>query len=358
MSEPVQTSFNSPIERTEEILQRAQRQIDDYQHVVLAISGGTDSIVAANVMCELGPKYGFKPTAVAHINTGAALPQSRLVAKVFAEMHDLEYIEQGPRNQRNALAPRILRSGWPGSYPGHPSELGHGREWANRKEKPMQGVYMHFEGNQVWVSGVRKLESKRRSGTVSDGAIDNDKARRTWVSPIVGWTEAEKKAYIKKHNLPVSEGYLVLGFSAECVACAFDDKGLLTDLDLLAPELSYCIKSLAVWLGQLAIKGEVDIEPKQLCWGWEVGKNEEPKEKKLEEPIAWEWEEVESGKFEMNKYEGGEKTQEIIGCSAGSCATRNAPEWIMNLPNEQIIDRLDVEAHWNGRLNEVVGRFA
>jgi len=283
-------------------------------------------------MCRHGPEYGFEPDAVAHINTGAAVPQSRLTAKVFAEMWDLEFIEQGPRNQRNALAPRVLRGGWSGAFPGHPSQPGHGREWANRKAKPMDAVYMMFEGQETWVSGVRKLESKRRSGNVADGAVQSDKPRRTWVSPIVGWTDAEKREYILKHNLPVSEAYLILGFSAECVACAFDDRGLLTDISILSPELAYALQSVATWLYQLAKRGDVDIDPKRLCWGWEPNETADVSDT---EP----------------------QTQEIVGCSAGSCSTRNAPEWIRNLEPKQIIDRSDVTTIWDGGISEVVDRF-
>jgi len=297
------------------------------------VSGGTDSIVAADLMCRLGPEYGFVPDAVAHINTGASVPQSRLAARVIADKYGLEFIVQGPRNQRNALAPRVLRNGWPAAYTGLPSQLGHGREWANRKNKPMDAVYMRWEGNEVWVSGARKLESKRRSGNVADKAIESDKPRRTWVQPIMGWTSADKRDYVRKHFLPVSQAYLIMGFSAECVACSFDDRGLLTDLDLLAPELAYCIRSLALWLGMLAVRGDVDVDAKQLCWGWE--------------PNA-------ASDFEQEASE----TQELVGCTAGSCSTRNAPNWITQLPPEQIIDREDTLAAWDGDFEAVTQRFA
>lgn len=333
MATSKQASFTRPVERTREILERAARQLSNEAVVNLAVSGGTDSIVAADVMCRIGPEYGFTPDAVTHINTGASVPQSRLAAKVIAAKHDLEFIEQGPRNQRNALAPRVLRNGWPGAYTGLPSQLGHGREWANRKNKPMDEVYMRWEGQEVWVSGARKLESKRRSGSVANGAIDSDKPRRTWLQPIVGWTSAEKREYVQEHTLPISQAYLIMGFSAECVACSFDDKGLLTDLDLLAPELAHAIRSLAVWLGMLAVRGDVDVDPKQLCWGWEPDGDVD---------------------FDDMKNE----TKEIVGCTAGSCSKRNAPNWIADLPPDQIIDREDTLTAWNGDFDAVAERFA
>lgn len=363
-----QTAFTSPIDRTREILERAERQLDDHNVVNLAVSGGTDSIVAADVMCRIGPEYGFTPDAVTHINTGASVPQSRLAAKIIAAKYDLEFIEQGPRNQRNALAVRVLRNGWPGAFTGRVTDLGHSREWGNRKNKPMDEVYMRWDGHEVWVSGARKLESKRRSGTVADGAIDSDKPRRTWIQPIVGWTSAEKRDYVKEHFLPVSQAYLIMGFSAECVACSFDDTGLLTDLDLLAPELAHAIRSLAVWLGMLAVRGDVDVDAKQLCWGWEPGDNttREDIERNLETPTEYRYFEVDDGRDGGLKVRPSEgvmlptevKTQELVGCTAGSCSKRNAPNWIADLPPEQIVDREDTLTAWNGAFDDVAARFA
>jgi len=326
----VQSSFNSPMERTREVLERAKRKGLDEHTLILAVSGGTDSVVAADVMCRIGPEYGFEPDAIAHINTGAAVPQSKLVAEIMAKKWGLEFIEQGYRNRRNALGVRVLGKGWPGGFTGGVQNLGHSREWANRKNKPMDGVYMMFEGQQTWVTGVRKLESKRRQGNVADGAIDSDKPRRTWVSPIVGWTATEKQRYIERHNLPVSQAYLILGFSAECVACSFDDQGLLTDLELLSPELAHAIRSLAVWLYMRVKRGDVDIAPKRLSWGWETDSDQIEKES---------------------------QTQELLGCSAGTCNTRNAPTWIRDLDSDQIVDRQDVLSWWDGNEKCVTRRF-
>lgn len=327
-----QTSFSSPIDRTREVLSRAKQQGLDEHTLNLAVSGGTDSIVAADIMCRLGPEYGFEPDTVVHVDTGASVPQSRLSARVIAEKWDLNWMKQGYRNPQDSLAARILDNGWPGGYAGSPWTGGHGLEWANRKDKPMNAAYMEFDGQQTWVSGVRKLESKRRSGNVADGAIDRDKPRRTWLSPIVGWTDADKREYILEHGLPVSQAYLVLGFSAECVACSFDDQGLLTDLDLLSPELSHALRTLAVWLYMRVRRGDVELDSKRLCWGWDPDGEEQQTD---ESP-----------------------TQELIGCNAGSCSTRNCPKWIRDLPPEQIIDRQDVSAAWNGNVDSVMSRFA
>jgi hypothetical protein len=247
-------------------------------------------------------------------------------------MHDLEYIEQGYRKQSDALAVRVLGNGWCGGYAGSPATGGHGLEWANRKDKPMDAVYMLFEGMQIWVSGTRKLESKKRKGNVPDSGIESDKPRRVWVSPIVGWTKQDKKEYIQKYDLPVSESYIILGYSGECTACSFDERGLLTAINLLCPELAYAIKRLTVWLYQRAKRGDVEIDTKQLCWGWEP--DEEPE--RSEEPA-----------------------QSYVGCDKEFCKDRNAQDWVLDLDQAQIVDREDVLEYWeSGSVSHITERVA
>jgi len=333
-SETVQTSFRSPLARSKEILQRLAAQYE-FDHATVAVSGGTDSAIAADVFARLGPDYGFELDSLVHINTGAAVPQSRLVAKIVAEMHDLEFIQQGYRNDQDALAARILANGWPGDYGGSPTTGGHGLEWANRKHKPMEEVYVNIDGLQLWVSGARKLESKKRQGNVPDSGIEKDKPRRVWCSIISGWTSAEKRAYIQDRGLPVSEAYLTLGFSGECVACAHDNMGLLTDIDLLCPELSYCIRSLAVWLSQRVKRGDVDLDQKRLRWGWDVDDDTQ----------------TDDGQQQLT-----DTAQSMVGCAEGNCKTMDEkPTWVLDLPEEQLVTRSDVENYW--RTGELPRQF-
>lgn len=321
-----QASFTGPLDRSREVLQRCSNKYSDADHIVVAVSGGTDSIVAADVFARLGPEYGLELDAVVHIDTGAAIPQSELTARVIADLHDLTFIKQGYRNEQDAIAHRILANGWPGGYGGSPATGGHGLEWANRKDKPMQAVYVDLDGFQIWVSGARKLESKKRKGNVPDSGLEEDRARRVWCSIIGGWTSDEKQAYIKSRGLPVSEAYLVLGFSGECTACAFDEPGLLTNIDLLCPELGFALRTLAVWLYQRVKRGDVELAPKRLCWGWDVDD-----------------EEVNAEQTQLS-----DTAQTMVGCDEDSCATREHPTWITELPDEQLITRVDVEAHWRG----------
>jgi hypothetical protein len=238
-------------------------------------------------------------------------------------MHDLEYSEVGPRNPQDALAPRVLANGWPGGYSGAPWTGGHALEFVNRKGKPMDKMYADLDGEQVWISGARIAESDARAANIPDTGVHSDKRRRTWVSPIAGWQDHEKIQYIRENALPVTEAYLALGFSGECVACAYDDVGVLNDVDLLCPELGYALRSLAVWLYQRARRGDVDLDPKQLCWGWDPGGGPNT---------------------DISDRDG---TRTMIGCSDGSCQTRSSAGWVLDLPEWQRISRTDVLKFWD-----------
>lgn len=202
----------------------------------------------------------------------------------------------------------------------------------------MNAVYMMFEGLEIWVSGARRLESKQRSGNVPDSGIEQDRPRRIWLSPISGWTSSEKQQYIKERGLPVSEAYLILGFSGECTACAFDETGLLTNIDILSPELAHSLRTLAVWLYMRVKRGDTDIKPKRLCWGWE------PEDDNIDDP-------------DQSTLTESDTTQAMVGCDEDSCSTRESPDWILDLPDWQIVDRVDVKRHWDGQTRRVTQRF-
>lgn len=336
----VQRAFTTPMERSHEVISRLARLYADADSVNLAVSGGTDSTVAADIFARLAPLYGIEVDSVTHINTGTAIPQSRLTARIIAAVHDLEWIEQGYRNPQDALAVRVLNEGWPAGYGGSPQTGGHGLEWANRKDKPMDEVYVAIlDGLQIWVSGARKLESKKRQGNVPDSGIEQDKPYRVWCSPISGWTAEEKRQYIRDRGLPVSEAYVFLGFSGECTACSFDERALLNRIEILSPELAYALKSLAVWLYQRVRRGDVDLAPKRLCWGWQ------PDDDEVEDTD------------QKTLSEDEETAQAMMGCDEESCQTRESPAWVRSLSDEQIVDRSDVKTWWNDGLDAVTARF-
>lgn len=326
-----QTTFQSPEKKARDILQRATSV--DADTTVIAVSGGTDSIYAAWLTATVGREVGIEPDVVVHANTGAAIPQTRLVAKVIAEMVDARYVE----GNNGTLGPRVLSRGWPAG-----TIQGHYFEFIERKSDVFDSLYHDLEGEQLWISGARATESKRRSGNVPDSGLASDsrRAKLTWCSPAAGATSAEKWDAIIDMELPVSESYLLLGMSGECVACSFDDAGLLSDLDILAPNVSWAIRCLTGWLALRAKRGDVDITPKQLCWGWDP--------------------ETDDTLDETNQqtFDGEQAEQDWVGCGGSSCGDRDIPDPVRDLEPAQIVDRSDVVEYWEtGSMEHITERF-
>jgi len=91
MSTTKQSTFQSKEQKTAEILTRANNQGLHEERLVLAVSGGLDSAVAATVMCEMGPEYGFHPDAVIHINMGES-PRNVVVNTPKLDLNACEHL--------------------------------------------------------------------------------------------------------------------------------------------------------------------------------------------------------------------------------------------------------------------------
>jgi 3'-phosphoadenosine 5'-phosphosulfate sulfotransferase (PAPS reductase)/FAD synthetase len=332
-SKTVQSTFKPPEEKAREVLERAARH--DHDHVLLAVSGGTDSVLAAHLAATLGPEYGIEPSAVVHANTGAGIPQTRLVAQLLAWRYEIPFFEGNNRT----LADRVFKHGWPA----HTSE-GHFFERVERKSDVFDAVVSGLSGTQLWVSGARSSESKKRSMNVPDSGIEvsTRSSKQVWVSPISGFTSGEKVELFLREQLPVSEAYLFLGMSGECVACAYDDAGILAELELLAPNLAYVIRQITALLPVLhSLEATAtEISAKQLCWGWDPDDSEELPDR------------------EQLSLEGDEPASDPIGCSSTSCGDRDVPAWIRELSEERIIDYSDVLAVERGEVSGLLERVA
>jgi len=332
-----QLTFASPEEKAREILERAARH--EHDHAILAVSGGMDSVLGAELTARFGPEYGIEPSAIVHANTGAGIPQTRLVAQLLACRYGIPFIE----GNNKTLGERVLKHGWPAH-----TAPGHFFERIERKQDVFDAIVAGLEGTQLWISGARSSESEKRSTNVPDSGIDvsTRSSKQVWVSPLTGFTAEEKTEWFLESDLPVSEAYLFLGISGECVACAFDDVGILTDLELLAPNLTYAIRQLTALLPVYAgLEGtETEITAKQLCWGWDPDESDS-------------LEEHDRGQLALD---GGEslEPENPIGCSSSSCGDRDVPEYIRELPPERIVDYSDVLAVERGETSELLERFS
>lgn len=316
------------------MLRRASAR--EFRRVVCAVSGGTDSVLAAYLAATLGPEYGIEPDCILHANSGIGIPQTQLVAQVLAAMLDLPYIE----GTNGTTGPRVLARGWPAA-----TREAHFYERIERKSDVFDALHGALPDEQLWVSGARATESKQRSLNVPDSGVEADgrRARQTWCSPCAGLTSEEKWDLIIEHGLPVSESYDLLGISGECLACCFDDGGLLTDLDILAPNLAWAIRCLTGWLYLRARRGDldddIDFSPKQLCWGWDPRTDDRDRE----------------GRQQTLAEDGADAAW--VGCNAAACGTRDVPDRVADVPSEQIVDRRDVDRYWAaGGIDHVLRR--
>ena len=259
-----QQSFASPDEKIDGVLEIAATR--DYDHVIAFASGGTDSLTAIDAYHRRHDRHGLPSIdLVVQTNTGATVPQTLETCQEFCRDRGLKYAEVHQANPDRKIAPRVLENGWP-------SQRTHGFEFINRKQDTWDGVYRSFPGDLLFISGARVAESDRRAMNLGDGAVDfgesgDRQPRKTWVAPIHGLTDAEKKEIIKAYKIPETLAYPVLGYSGDCVACSFDDPEILNEIRLLSPELAYALQTLIVWVYQRIRRGDIDQPLSRSVWG-------------------------------------------------------------------------------------------
>ena len=246
----------------------------DYDITFILVSGGTDSLVAADAVLRWGDEYGIVPDAVCHINTGVGLAVTRRTVQRFCADRGVAYIEGANWTDGEMLAHRVLKHGWPARGSARPGAAGgHQMEFVNRKERVLDGVYRSWGGDHLWISGVRAAESDRRAGNVGDapvafGATGGRKPRQSWLCPCHGWSGEQKRTHIEEFDIPETPAYDFVGHSGECVACSFDHPTALNEIRMVDPELAYALSFLCNWVYQRIRTGEIDIPLHRCVWGW------------------------------------------------------------------------------------------
>lgn len=257
---------------TREAFEMAAQQ--DFDTELILVSGGTDSLVAADAVLRWGGKYGIEPEAICHVNTGVGLTVTRRTVQEFCAERDVPYIEASNWTDGEMLAHRVLKYGWPSHGTAAPGVAGgHQMEFINRKERVFDGIYRSWPGEHLWISGVRAAESDRRAGNVGDapvrfGVTGGRKPRQSWLCPCHGWSDAQKNAHIDEFDIPVTPAYDFVGHSGECVACSFDHPTALNEIRMIDPELAFVLARLCVWVYQRIRNDEIDIPLHRSVWGW------------------------------------------------------------------------------------------
>ncbi len=195
-------------------------------HIFGLFSGGHDSLVACHLLSQFD-NYKFnvrQPWSVVHINTGIGVRQTREFIRLVCDRFNWTLREYEPPESYESL---VVKYGFPG--PGH-----HPKMYQRLKERCLCQIMRETRDrtgrNRVlFISGRRRTESVRRMANVIDPIQRGPKpsGRAVWVNPIIDWTTKDRKAYMKKHGLPVNPVVQKLCMSGECLCGAFAQPGEL-----------------------------------------------------------------------------------------------------------------------------------
>lgn len=259
-----QSSFVSTEEKINSVLELlAQHEFD---HVFGLASGGTDSLLAIDAYNRYHERHDLPAIdAVVHTNTGTTLPQTQETVYEFCADQGLPFMEVRNQDPKWMLAPRMLEHGWC-------TERTHPTEFIYRKKYTWDRVYSSFPGRILFISGGRVAESDRRAANLGDSAVDIGETgdrmpRLSWVAPAHGVLDSEKEVYIEEYGIPETIAYDWVGYSGDCIACAFDNPQVLNEVRVLCPELAYALESLVVWVHQRIKRGEIDQPVERSVWG-------------------------------------------------------------------------------------------
>ena len=229
------------------------------------VSGGNDS----TTMLELAAtSEQIDVDAVVHANTGIGLEATREHVQRECNRHGLAYIEGTNRPQDMSYADMVILNG----YPGPNAHTIHQR---NLKDRVFDGIYRSFGGEQIWLSGARRYESKSRMERVPHDGIEQEptnRARATWASPIAELTGSEMREIRRERDVPTNDLAELLDMSGECLCQSFGDFWTLGQVYQVSVELVVALVNLTIlaeqyWSEQRAENGQPPYPRQWLIWG-------------------------------------------------------------------------------------------
>ena len=297
-----------------DIVERAS-DVHHPEAIFLFFSGGYDSLVAtdvvhnhlANPFVEVYPDvYRQRVVKVVHVNTVIGIEETRQYVRMMAQWMHWELAEYTTPVRYEDI---IKRYGFPG-----PSS--HRYMYVQLKERAidqlvrdhtynrtnwrsliapvlaqsecmtlaqkqllyaslleMYPIFKHATHSRIlFVTGVRKQESKRRMGHVKP---IQEQGRRVWVAPLLNWTKEDIYQHIDFWQLPRNQVVDMLHMSGECLCGSYAHQGELDEICFWYPETGEHIKEL-----EKMVRGEGFV------WGWE------------DAPPSW-WNAVQCGQTQL-----------------------------------------------------------
>lgn len=170
-------------------------------------SGGHDSLAAT----ALAAKHrNFR--GVVHINTGIGVEETHQFVRDTCRQHGWTLHElKPPAGKYEELV--LTRGGFPYGPMSHNVMLFY------LKQLPLRRWLDNIEGQVGLVTGIRLEESVRRMGAGISVPIRKER-RKTWISPILGWTKIDCNLLIAQDGMQRNQVVDLLHRSAECLCGA------------------------------------------------------------------------------------------------------------------------------------------
>lgn len=252
----------------EELLEDARLVIEEAraegaEEFYALVSGGKDSLATASVAFDLGVLDG-----IIYIDTTIRVPDSLEHVKQVA--FERGWPEVTVLTTKKTFESFVLKYGFP-----RPSS----HTWAFNSLKwyPLWEFRRDTKDRNIcFLSGVRRLESRRRMGHVTRFYREPKKRgdRMMWAAPIINWSTPEVLSYLVDKGIVISPAYKKIGISGDCLCGAYARAG---EAELIAkhyPEVAEQIRLL-----EEKAKGRTS----QKTWGNATSISTAKKQKSIEE---------------------------------------------------------------------------
>ena len=243
--------MESILESSQEIYCRAASEYPPYA-VVLALSGGSDSLTTYYVAKKLGIKIDF----ILHVNTRTGIKETTEFVRSFAESTGIPYIEA---DAKDTYENYVMRKGFYGR-----GEEAHAFAYHTLKRQHIatalsKNIRHGCKGrNILLLNGARVVESENRAKNFANKEIRRSQKNspNIWVNLIYHWSKTQCADLLSGCNAPCNPMSSELCRSGECQCGAMQSQQLRQEASILFPEWGK-------WLDDLERK-VMQIFP----WGW------------------------------------------------------------------------------------------
>lgn len=180
--------------------------------LVVQFSGGKDSMAMVGLVREITDNF-----IGCYMQTDIDFPEAISFARESARKLNFDLLVSTPADHLGGFFERLPKFGWPTIH----------STWCNRdlKVRPQRKRLIKEFGKGIYYKlvGVRRYESTRRRKMHSAGAFyaeDYQTGGDILVYPLLNWTSADVKNYLKAAGLPTSSLYKSYGVSG-CYWCPF-----------------------------------------------------------------------------------------------------------------------------------------